>query len=185
MRDCLLKVPLIVKASGLPKDHKVDSLTSHVDFPGTILSLLENESVSVPWPSHGGNLMPEMFDGASRTAIFAEGGHEKAMRDSFNSSLYKTSGGVKRKAVDGKHHVYHHNPDTMAKAKMVRTDEWKLVVRETGQDELFSILEDPYEQNNLHSAPGTDKVVSKMQRLLLDWCLKTDPDTPVHSKVGA
>lgn len=185
LRDCLLKVPFLIKAPDLPGALRIDALTSHVDFPATILSLIAGAQVETAWPSHGTSLWAEIWDGASRKAIYAEGGHEKSMRQNFNSELFFTRNGITRKAVDGKQHVYQHNPDSMAKAKMVRTKRWKLVVREVGEDELFDLKNDPYEMINLHGAEGTKDTVLELQRLLLDWCMATDPDTPVHSLVGA
>jgi hypothetical protein len=37
----------------------------------------------------------------------------------------------------------------MAESKMVRTKDWKLMVRETGGDELYPVSTDPCERWNL------------------------------------
>ena len=45
-----------------------------------------------------------------------------------------------------------------------RTNEWKYVEYETGEQELYDLKNDPYEMENLISKPGYDDVISNLQK---------------------
>ena len=68
---------------------------------------------------------------------------------------------------------------------MVRTDEWKLVIRETGGNELFNRREDPNEMRNLYGDPQYNSIVMDLQLQLIEWTLRTDTDRPYLGQFGA
>lgn len=47
------------------------------------------------------------------------------------------------------------------------------------------IADDPYEMNNLYGDPAYSEIVPDLQRRLLDWTLRTDPDRPFISEVAS
>jgi hypothetical protein len=60
------------------------------------------------------------------------------------------------------------NPDAMAKSKMVRTIDWKLVVRETSSNKLYHVSADLCERWNLLTSPKHRAVFSEFQSRLLE-----------------
>jgi len=113
----------------------------------------------------------------------------EATKNQCENALIGIRGGEKDgrpiKATGGKQLVYSKSPDSMARVKMVRTDKWKLAIRETGGNELFDVVNDPQEMNNLFSDSKYNAIVIDLQQQLIEWCLKTDTDRPYQKVVGA
>jgi choline-sulfatase len=63
---------------------------------------------------------------------------------------------------------------------MVRTTEWKYVHDPMGDaDELYDLVNDPWELQNVALDPGRTDVIADMQRRLADWSIMTEDATPV------
>lgn len=191
--DCLVHVPCVLCGEGIPRGAVVDELSDHTDLTPTLGALLGLE----PLPGmHGKCLVPTFGGEAVREAVFADGGHEAAMLGRFSFHAGKTTGrsivadalgewaGHYRSGA-GKQETYERFPDTMARAKMVRTKDWKLVMRVRGGNELYDLKADRWEMNNLYGEPGHEAVVGELQRLMIEWCLATDTDRPYQDVVGA
>ena len=187
MNDCILHVPQILSAPGLPRGRRVDSLTEHTDVAPTILELL---GIEADWGIHGESLLPIIDGSRSKDAVFADGGHELGMRERFNFPVrHKDKKGRNAPSTHGKQETYARYPETMSRCKMIRTDRWKLVMREAGDHELYDMPADPDEMCNLWGRQETDpevaRVVMDLQTRLIDWCLRTDTDRPRQERVGA
>jgi len=178
MADCILHVPQILCAPQLPRGVSVDSLTEHTDLAPTILELLE---VHPDWGIHGESLMPIIRGEKRKEAVFADGGHERAAWD----RRFQDRTEEEKRQLNGKQRTYLECPESMARAKMVRTDRWKLVVRLAGGNELYDMANDPYEMKNLWGRPECDDVVRDLQLKLIEWCLRTDTDRPPMERVYA
>lgn len=183
MQDCILHVPFILVAPGLPAGTRVDSLTEHVDIPETVLEMLGIEG-DVRWNWHGRSLL-RAIEGERKEAVFADGGHEAPMRARFCGKMWDEKDGKKIKPTGGKQLVYGTHPDTMARVKMVRTEEWKLAIRECGGNELYHVKNDPFELKNLYGDPQYDSIVLDLQQKMIEWTLKTDTDRPFQENVSA
>lgn len=180
MADCLLRVPFAMHVPGRAGGRRCDALTHHVDLPATMLELL-----GVPpaegWIMHGSSLVP-VLDGQVRpAAIFADGGHEAAMRKRFNGELWQGT----HKATAGKQHTYYHEPDSMARCSMVRSERHKLVMREIGGNELYDLADDPWELRNRYGDVQLAAVQSSLMEQLVAWHLRTVNDRPFQPRVRA
>lgn len=184
LQDCLLHVPMVMAGPGIPEGMRVPHLTEHVDLPATLLPWL-GISPEPTWTWHGTSLQPVFEGRAVKSAVFADGGHEAAMRTRFQAPTWQEKGGRQVKATGGKQLTYAECPDAMARCKMVRTQEWKLVVRETGGNELFHVAEDRYEMRNLYGDPQFAGVTAELLLQLVEWSLRTDPDRPYLETFGA
>ena len=182
MQDCIMRVPLIMHAPGLPRGVRVESLTEHVDLCPTLLELLGIEG---EWGIHGASLLPVVRGERRKEAVFADGGHEKDMRDRVNTNTHKEVGNRRIRRGSGKQQTYVECPDTMARTKMVRTDRWKMIVRETGGNELYDMKADRWEMHNLWGREDLNQVVLDLQEKMIQWCLRTDTDRPYQPEVGA
>lgn len=180
-REGLIRVPFVMAGPGVPRGLRVEGLSDHTDFADTILEYL---GVAPPeeWERHGRSLLPMLSGGAGKEAVFAGGGHEAAMRRRFPA---QADAMLARGPLSDKQRTYLECPEAMARAKMVRTREWKLVARETGDDELYDLRGDPRELVNLHGRPGYGRVELELQRRLIGWALVTDPDRPRLGRFGA
>ncbi len=74
---------------------------------------------------------------------------------------------------------------------MVRTQEWKYVTDPMAegagngsgadpQDELYDLVNDPWELYNVAHDPQNAAVVSQMRSLLASWMIETEDATPVE-----
>lgn len=175
MADCILRVPLVVWAPGMPPGTRVTSLSEHTDVAATILELL---GMRADWGMHGRSLVPVMRGGERLQAVFADGGHEEEMWGRFNFA-------AEGKKLSGKQRTYLEHPESMARTKMVRTREYKLVMRLAGGNELYCLKDDPWELENRWGDPALAEVTRELMQLMIEWCLRTDTDRPYQSKVGA
>lgn len=181
MHDCLLHVPFVLWAPGRGPgwQTRVGALSDHTDLLPTLLELL---GLRADWGVHGESLLPVWRGERRRAAVFADGGHEAAMRARFDTPLRDAHG---QPASEGKQQVYHDCPDTMARTRMIRTERWKLVVREIADHELYDLAADPGELNNLWGRPEHAATVQELLLALVQWDLRTDPDRPRVARVGA
>ncbi len=65
--------------------------------------------------------------------------------------------------------------------KMVRTERWKYTydTLAPSDEELYDLLNDPWELTNVVRAPENVAVLAEMRRLLADWMLRTENAHPV------
>jgi len=184
LQDCLLHVPFIMSGPGVPVGQRTGALSEHVDLPAT---LLDYAGLTPPpeWVWHGESMLPLLQGAPSKPAVYADGGHEAAMRARFNTPVWQEKNGRRIKATGGKQLTYQQCPDAMARCKMVRTQDWKLIMRETGDHELYHLAVDPQEMTNLHGDPVYRDQIYELQGMLIEWCLRTDTDRPYLEKFGA
>tara|TARA_R100000027_G_scaffold15040_2_gene10810 strand:+ start:1852 stop:3351 length:1500 start_codon:yes stop_codon:yes gene_type:complete len=184
LQDCLLHVPFILSGPDIPSGERTNSFSEMVDIPATVLDYL-NLQKPEEWVWHGQSLLPATRGESTKQAVFASGGHEEAMRSRFNAPVWKEKNGQWVLANEGKQLVYQKCPDAMARCKMVRTQQWKLVIRETGGNELYDLKSDPYEMNNEYGNPSYDSITSQLMLMLIEWGLRTDQDRPYLASFGA
>jgi len=187
--DCLEHVPCILAGPGVPAGKETEELTDHSDLAPTLLELLGLE----PLPGMHGCSMTPLFEGKPiREAVFADGGHEDEMLGRFNFHALRGDPhatrllfGIEVRPGAGKQATYQNYQDTMARAMMVRTKKWKLVVRLRGGNELYDMENDRWELKNLYGRGEYDNVAMDLQGKLLEWRLRTDTDRPYQENVGA
>lgn len=172
MHDCILHVPLALRAPGLPAGARVTGLTEHVDVLPTLAELL---GLPPNWGVHGESLLPMVRGERRKEAVFADGGHEPEM----------WARRPRGETLDGKQKTYRDYPEAMARTKMVRTDRYKLVIRLAGGNELYDLAEDPWELRNRWGDPALNAVMLDLQHRMIEWCLRTDTDRPMEERVLA
>jgi arylsulfatase A-like enzyme len=169
--DCLTRVPLIVSWPGhVPAGVRDASFVNLVDI---VPSLLRLQSMDVP-PSMHGQGLPTVTDAPARDAAFAEygaGGPPFTMADlarlpqPYGRRALITS--LRWREAEGRR-------------KMVRTRDWKYVHDPMGDaDELYDLINDPWELVNVIRSSEHRQVVADMQRRLADWSIMTEDAKPV------
>lgn len=167
--DCLLRTPFVLCDPTLAAGQHYDGLTDHADIAPTLIELLACN----PLPGMRGESMLPMIRGEKRKdAVFADGGHEQEMLDRYRAF------GKPESRKWGKSEVYFQTPETMARAKMIRTEKYKLVIRLTGGNELYDLENDPGEMDNRWGDPALVGIVPDLMQKIIEWDLRTDPQEP-------
>lgn len=173
MEDCLTRVPLIVKPpAGIPVSPGVsDALAELVDFPATVYDLA---GVEPGYDHFGQSLLPVLADRAAdhRDAVFCEGGRRIGERQAMeldSTSDHDPDGlyypRMKMQGTDdGPFH---------SKAAMCRTRTHKYVMRLYEQDELYDLLADPLEENNVIDNPDYAEIRAVLKERLAHWYMET------------
>ncbi len=169
--DCLTRVPLIVSWPGqIPQGVRDDSMVNLVDIVPTVLQL---QGLEVPRSMHGEPL-PTVTNTPPREATFSEYGAggpafhmeelEKLPKPYGRAALMRS---LRWREAEGRR-------------KMVRTREWKFVHDPTGDlDELYDLVNDPWELHNVAADPQHAGVISTMRGHLADWSIRTEDSPPV------
>ena len=70
------------------------------------------------------------------------------------------------------------HPERVCRAVMIRTQEHKLVWRPKGQSELYDLVEDPHELQNVFDRENYAQVQRDLERRLLEWQTRTGDVVP-------
>ncbi len=175
--DCLTHIPLMIK---LPKDEhggqRRSTLCEIVDIAPTVLECI---GMDVPQFMMGKSLTHSIKSESyvHKTEVFSEGGVE---RHALGRSLHYNTPehAVRHPNYPYKQMLMVDSPHTMYRAKMVRTDEWKLIYRDGGEIELYNLISDPNEFHDVAKENTNASIINSLILKLLDWCVKTETDYP-------
>jgi len=166
--DCLSRVPFIIKppADTACQPGVRDTLVELVDFSATVEALTGIE----PAHTHFGRSLLPLIAGETdehRDAVFCEGGRMHGERHCMElesvtsqvpSGLYYPR--VNLQTNEGPEHT---------KAAMVRTATHKYTRRYYEQDELYDLVADPGEMNNVIDDPAYADVLTSLKERMLTW----------------
>jgi arylsulfatase A-like enzyme len=175
-QDCLIRVPLIVKVPGiLPKAKILDQLVQTIDIFPTILNIAD---IQTPYTHFGKDLIPVIKADTDkiRNAVFAEGGYNICEPQCFENVI-KSPDIPHLGIYYDKTNIPQQHPQTVARSAMIRTQSWKLVIRDAGKEELYDLIHNPSETENLIDTSSCEKIKAKLKEQLLRWYLKTS-DNP-------
>ena len=169
--DSLTRVPLIVSWPGqLAAGVRDGSMANLIDVVPTLLRL---QGMEVP-RSMQGSPLPTATDAVPREATFAEygaGGPPFRMAD-----LERMPRPWGRKTLIDSLQWR----EAEGRRKMVRTQAWKYVHDPMGDgDELYDLVNDPWELENVVAAEVNRDVRAAMQLRLADWSIGTEDAPPV------
>ena len=178
--DCLTRIPMILSWPGQVAAGRVDSsMVSLIDVVPTLLRLQGLEAQ----PTMRGQALPTVTDAPPRDAAFAEygaGGPPFRMADL--EALPQPHG---RKALIDSLRWR----EAEGRRKMARTRAWKYVHDPMGDplggasgqslDELYDLVNDPWELQNVAADPAYRDVLAEMRLRLLDWSIETEDGQPV------
>ena len=175
-QDSLVNVPLVMKIPGiLPENDIFDQLVETIDIFPTILEISQ---INTPYTHFGKSLIPLLKGQRSihRNAVFAEGGYNIREPQCFESV-------IKDPDLPGagiyydKTNLQIENPSTVTRSAMIRTKLWKLIIRDGAKEELYDLMNDPNELNNLIDIYAFDKVKADLKEKLLRWYLRTSDNS--------
>jgi arylsulfatase A-like enzyme len=135
-------VPMVVIGPGVPAGSTVDAMTSTVDLAPTITGVL-------------GTAPPAWVDGRSLTGIFSSG---NVPTDWRTAALSESMGRSTPKDPD-------YQVDAPPNFTALRTPQWLFVVYRNGERELYDLVADPYELNNIAATADPALVASLYSQL--------------------
>lgn len=121
------------------------------------------------------SLMPQIRGerGDPSRAVFAEGGYNTYEPQCFEDNAHDPSA-----LYTPKEHLEVSHPETITRAAMVRTADYKLISRPQGQSELYFLKDDPGETHNRFGETSASAVQTEMQQRLLHWYVNTTGIAP-------
>ena len=171
-QDCLLNIPLVMKLPGIePKKQFLDDLVQSIDLFPTIMEIVQIKS---PYTHFGKSLLP-LLKGELRThrsALFAEGGYDPREPQCYETVIKNPDIPLMGVYYD-KTIIPVEKPETVARSAMIRTKLWKLIIRTTGEEELYDLAYDPIESTNLAEIGAYTTTKINLKEKLLDWYLRT------------
>ena len=172
MDDCLTSVPLIIRTPGGAKGRLVDGITQLYDVMATCLELA---GVTARHTHFAQSLMPQLRGAPGDPARigFIEGGYNAYEPECFENLPLKPE------------HIYYpkirlqnDRPETITRATMMRTTDFKLVLRPDGVSEFYDLKKDPRELENVFGHATYAATQAKLQQAMLDWYIRTSDVTP-------
>ncbi len=172
LADCLLHVPCILVDQSLPQAHRVEAVNDTSSLASTLCDLLQID----PLPGmHGKSLLPQVEGREGDRPAFADGGHDPSMRQR-KAAEAKPVGSEGQRL--GKSETYWACPDSMARSQTVRTRQYRLVIRESNQHELYELSTDPHHMHNRWHDPSLLNVRTELLEMLLLWNIQTLTEKP-------
>ncbi|MHA1311242.1 MAG: sulfatase-like hydrolase/transferase [Candidatus Helarchaeota archaeon] len=180
-QDCLINVPLVIKLPNLKIKKTIsEELVELIDLFPTILELAK---LKTTYTHFGRSLIPLLTGKTEshREAVFAEGGYNIQEPQCFEQPVLSPDMALLGIYYD-KTNIPQEFPATVARSIMVRTKEWKLILRNEIKGELYNLKDDPHELNNLIDNDEYKQIKLELKDKLLNWFLNTS-DSPHWSKV--
>lgn len=164
--DCLLHVPLMIRSPGGQGDRTVDGMFELADLMPTCLELAK---VRAEHPHFARSLVPQLngAPGDPDRAAFSEGGYNLNEPLAFEAMLPPQ-------------HIYYpkvrlenERPELITRTTVMRTRDFKLVLRPDGDSEFYDLRHDPRELNNQHGAAEFRDQRLEMELRMLVWYART------------
>ena len=172
--DCLLHVPLMVRAAGVQPATR-DAMCEMTDLYPTLLELAGVESQHY----HFGRSLGPLLRGETeehRDAVFALAGMLADERHfPLERVLQMPPTAFYRRMTD----ATLTRRDCRGKAAMIRTDRWKFTYAPEDRDELYDLHEDPGELRNLADDPAHRSTLEDLRGRLMRWMLDTTDTLPL------
>ncbi len=175
-QDCLVKVPFIAKIPNLSPISNINSnLMQTIDLFPTILEIA---GIKTQYTSFGRSLLPAIEDNKHilREAVFSEGGYNPREPQCFEGA-FKNPNDPYMGIYFEKTNIPLEFNSSVTRGTMIRTREWKLVIRSDAKEELYDLINDPKERKNLINNKAYIQQILELKEGLLRWYLDTS-DNP-------
>ncbi len=171
LEDVLTHVPLIARVPGGTQGNSSDNIVELFDVMATCLDLAGTRAQHTHFAR---SLMQQIHGGAGdpERAAFSEGGYNQYEPQCFEDN--QSIGAL----YYAKAHLQDTHPETISRAAMVRTHDYKLVSRPQGQSELYIYKDDPHELNNRFGDRDVADIQCDLQQQLLHWYVNTTGIAP-------
>ena len=175
--DDLTRVPLIIRRPGCPGGHRVAELTQTFDIFPTICDW---EKIPVRHDQFGVSLKSQVAGapGDPERAAWCEGGYDAREPQCFEGTAGFAMFNRPGTLYYPKMAQQQERPESVCRGAMLRTARYKLVVRTSGDNELYDMQADPLERENLYRQAGYEETVRELERRMLVWLIGTSDAVP-------
>lgn len=170
--DSITNVPLAIRVPGCePLPEVSEAMTEWVDILPTLADAC---NIQLGHTHFGSSLMPVIKGDRedNKDYVFCEGGALESEEHSHDADRSQENIYWARVALQYTHRQLH------GKAVMIRSKEYKYVRRLYDTDELYDMVNDPDEVNNLIDAPECSAIKKELELAMLDWFLRTGDQVP-------
>lgn len=177
MDDELVRVPLLIRAPGKIKGHVVREQVELFDIMPTILDLA---GLGTEHAHFAHSLLPQLEGQAGDTerAVFAEGGYDAWDIRCFEYHP-RSNGLMDAKSIYFPKAVQQLDyPESVCRTVMIRTLTHKLVVRTSGENELYDLVRDPRECRNVFFDQDYCQIKAELEAQMLQWYIRTADVVP-------
>ncbi len=171
LEDDLTHVPLIARVPGAQQAHVANDMGELFDVMATCLDLAGIEAQHTHFAR---SLRPQIQGqpGDPNRAAFSEGGYNVYEPQCFEPLLPAQAIYAPKARLQNEH------PEMISRAAMVRTSTHKLILRPSGQSELYGYERDPQELHNLYGESSSLGVQHELEKRLAEWYLNTSGIAP-------
>ena len=184
MDDDLVRVPLIIRTPHGKKNHRVWEQVELFDIMPTVLELAGVQSRHRHFAR---TLVPQLMGatGDPDRAVFCEGGYD--LQEPHCSEAYDPEGQERYPSIRTPENIYYpkllqqkEHPESVCRSTMIRTLEYKLVKRSSGDNELYDLKNDPGERENQYYNPEFADIKMQLESQMLNWYIKTSDIVPIE-----
>ena len=162
----LIRVPLLMKAPGIPEGSVITAQVSTIDIMPTIFDILK---LPLPAAIDGRSFLRSITSSAGhRTEIFCEVGTPESAPPPIAYTEFDQYH-EKRTLHDGPFWFIEYT--VRGKARMIRKNGWKLCRYEGDKSELYDLNKDPLELHNAVYDPECRKPLDALERDLSSWLI--------------
>jgi choline-sulfatase len=179
MEDLLLKVPLLIRAPKNKAGHVVGGQVELFDIMATVMELADIKAGHTHFAK---SLVPQLEGQAGDTGrfVFAEGGYDTQDERCFEcvpraNRLMDKDNIYYPKAIQQMEY-----PQSVCRTTMVRSLTHKLVLRTSGENELYDLVKDSNECINLYNDESCSAIKVELQDQMLRWYIKTADTVPLY-----
>lgn len=160
--DCLVRVPQIIRGPGI-EPGRDERLVTQVDLMPTLLSAA---GLPIPESCEGMDLRTSESP-PFHIAEYGVPGQELYSKADLDENRIPEEAWTAPGKTDM---PWEGNPVSLAgRIRMIRNQEWKLIQEENGQNELYDLIHDSHELNNLSGLPEFAGKEAEMIRQLTEW----------------
>ncbi len=172
--DCITRVPFVLWAPGRVPALRSDALVESIDILPTVLELA---GVEVPRGVQGRSLGALLRGERTehRDVVLCQGGQEPEMFDRVVAPNAKPR---PCRAYQQKQQALYEEPWINARAKMIRGHRWKYTWRLGGPEELYDLVEDPWELRNLAGDPRHAFTLNEWRLKLIQKLVEAETVSP-------
>lgn len=173
MDDAILHVPLIVRIPDCKKGHISQEMVELYDVMATCLELAGIETEHTHFAR---SLMPQIHGkpGDLNRAAFSEGGYNVNEPHCFEPLEWFDPTHIYYPKI----YLENKQPEMITRTTMIRTRDYKLVVRPRGQSEFYDLKRDPYELENVYGDATYAKQQEALRMQMLNWYISTSDVVP-------
>jgi choline-sulfatase len=173
--DVLTHVPVMARVPGVSKAGHVSREV--IELYDVMATCLDAAGIQAEHTHFARSFMAQLRGerGDAGRAAFCEGGYNVNEPQCFEPmGDFQSEQNIYYPKVK----LQNEHPETITRATMVRTLEWKLVARPDGVSELYDLARDPQELRNVYGQRQYAARQAELEKRMLDWYIRTADVAP-------